>query len=226
MEYIFPQKADLDRIVLANLDLEIPDIKNTEESKSVAIAKWMMGWIDEYISNGKISIGNLLPTKADFAYFLGVSVGTIQNALRYIEDMGYVESKQRIGTIIKDKNIKNSSIRKLTSKRESAINDIKKFIISNKIKVGHTLPSSRAIAALINCSANTTRLALEYLCAKNILEHNISGDNSWRVISTNFNKNFSTENAEQQTLVTKIEQDLKNYIDENLSVGDKLPAHS
>ncbi len=226
MEYTFLQKANLHRIVLSDLDLEIPDIKNTEESKSVTIAKWMMSWIDEGISDGRISIGNLLPTKADFAYFLGVSIGTIQNALRYIEDMGYVESKQRIGTLIKDKNIKKSSIRKLTSKRETAINDIKKFIISNKIKVGHMMPSSRAVAALIGCSANTTRLALEYLCAKNILEHNTSTDSGWKVISTNFDKDFSSDNNEQKTLVTKIEQDLKTYIDENLTVGDKLPAHS
>ncbi len=226
MEYTFLQKANLHRIVLSDLDLEIPDIKNTEESKSVTIAKWMMRWIDEGISDGRISIGNLLPTKADFAYFLGVSIGTIQNALRYIEDMGYVESKQRIGTLIKDKNIKKSSIRKLTSKRETAINDIKKFIISNKIKVGHMMPSSRAVAALIGCSANTTRLALEYLCAKNILEHNTSTDSGWKVISTNFDKDFSSDNNEQKTLVTKIEQDLKTYIDENLTVGDKLPAHS
>ncbi len=226
MEYTFLQKANLHRIVLSDLDLEIPDIKNTEESKSVTIAKWMMSWIDKGISDGRISIGNLLPTKADFAYFLGVSIGTIQNALRYIEDMGYVESKQRIGTLIKDKNIKNSSIRKLTSKRETAINDIKKFIISNKIKVGHMMPSSRAVAALLGCSANTTRLALEYLCAKNILEHNTSTDSGWKVISTNFDKDFSSDNNEQKTLVTKIEQDLKTYIDENLTVGDKLPAHS
>ena len=31
---------------------------------------------------------------------------------------------------------------------------------------------------------------------------------------------------EQKTLVNKIEYDLKNYINENLQIGDRLPAHS
>ncbi len=49
----------------------------------------------------------LLPKKSDLAYYLGVSVGTVQNAIRFVEDAGYLESKQRIGTILRDANNSN-----------------------------------------------------------------------------------------------------------------------
>lgn len=87
---------------------------------------------------GKISAGNLLPGKPDLAFLLGVSIGTIQNALRFVEDAGYVQSKQCIGTIINGKN-PNPEIRKLTSKREIASEKIKQFIVSRNFKAGENL---------------------------------------------------------------------------------------
>ena len=227
-DYILTQKSELKTTVLSELNLTAPDLRNIDEAKSVVIAKWMMEWIDNGLKSGNISAGSLLPVKSELAYFLGVSVGTIQNALRYIEDFGYVESKQRIGTIIKDRNAQETTIRKLTSKREIAIKKIKKFIISNKMKAGLYLPSSRAMATLINCSANTTRSALEYLCTVNILEHNSKApkETGWKILSVDFDKDFSSSAMEQKTLVNKIEHDLKNYINENLQIGDRLPAHS
>ena len=226
-DYILPKKAALKKIVLSSLNLIPPNLKNSDEAKSVIIAKWIMRWIDEGISTGRISVGSLMPSKPELAYFLGVSIGTIQNALRYVEDFNYVESKQRIGTIVKDKNEESSSIRKLTSKREIAIQKVKKFITSNKIKTGEYLPSSRALSELINCSVNTTRLALENLCSVNILEHNSHHtlDRGWKVISIDFKKDISKD-VEQETLVDKVEQDLKEYINKKLKVGDRLPAHS
>ena len=226
-DYILPKKAALKKIILSDLNLIQPNLKNTNDAKSVVIAKWIMKWIDEGIKIGKISVGNLMPTKPEIAYFLGVSIGTVQNALRYVEDFNYVESKQRIGTIIKDKNEKSLSMRKLTSKREIAIQKVKNFIVSERIKVGEYLPSSRALSELINCSVNTTRLALEYLCSVNILEHstNKSSDKGWKVVSTNFDKNTS-KNVEQKTLADKVEQDLKDYINNKLKAGDRLPTHS
>ena len=84
---LFQQKSKLVRLNIEELNLTAPNLHDAKESKSVFIAKWMMNWIDEYIKSGKISSGMLLPSKENFAYFLGVSVGTIQNSLRYIEDM-------------------------------------------------------------------------------------------------------------------------------------------
>ena len=224
--YVFHKKSDLTRIDLNSVNPIKPDLKNVSGTKVSAVAEWMMQWIDNSIESGTIKIGYLLPSKQEFAYFLGVSIGTIQNALRYLEDMNYVESKQRIGTIIKDKNSFEKTVRKLTSKREFAIHEVKQFIIKNKIKIGEILPSSRTLATLINCSFNTTRLALEYLCTKGYLENNSksSYDGNWKVLSTDFAKEADCGKS-KETLVVKVEKDIKKYIVDNLKVGDNIPPH-
>lgn len=225
INYVLPQKADLRQIKTDEILIGLPNLKNITESKAVAIAKWLMNWIDIDLNTNKIQAGNLLPSKPELAFLLGVSIGTVQNALRYIEDLGYIESKQCIGTLIKDKN-SSTSIRKLTSKREIAIVEIKKFIKLNKFQSQDTLPSSRTISKAIGCSPNTTRLALEYLCTQNILEHKYknSSDAGWILKTTK----FKTEKSEhsQKTLVLKVEKELKDYISKNLVVGDKIPAHA
>lgn len=221
-KYILPQKANLYQIKVSDITAELPDLKNISESKAVAIAKWLTAWID---SDKNIKPNFLLPSKPELAYLLGVSIGTIQNALRYIEDLGYVESKQCIGTIIRDRSNPQNSIRKLTSKREIAIFAIKKYIIDKGLKAGQYLPSSRTIAANIKSSANTTRLALEYLSTINILEHKFknSNENGWVIKSTDFTLEDAVE--KNVSLVKKVESDLKNYITENLNVGDRIPPH-
>ncbi len=221
-KYILPQKSSLQQIKTSDINIELPQLKNIKESKAVAIAKWLMHWID---NDKNVKPNLLLPSKPDLAYLLGVSIGTIQNALRYIEDLGYVESKQCIGTIVRDRNNTNASLRKLTSKREIAIAAIKKYIIDNKFQAGQNLPSSRSISAKIGCSANTTRLALEYLSTICILEHKFknSNENGWVVKSTDFELDDNID--ENISLVKKVEKDLKDYITNNFKVGDKLPAH-
>lgn len=216
-------KKDLRQININDITIGFPDLKNSTEPKAVTISRWIMDWIDTDLKSEKINYQDLLPSKADFAFTLSVSIGTIQNAFRIIEDAGYVESKQCIGTLIKNKNT-SSSLRKLTSKRESSIEELKKYIKSNKLKEGDNLPSSRVIAKAISTSPNTTRLALEALCKSGIIERKIkkSNDAGWTIKNLNFD--ISTTQS-QETLVTKVEKDLKNYITENLTVGDKLPAH-
>lgn len=219
MKYI--SKSTLKKTDLSAISDNLPDLKNIKESKAVTIGKWLTNVIE----SKKIMPNTLLPTKPDLAYFLGVSIGTIQNALRYIEDLGYVESKQCIGTIVKNRE-DAENIRKLTSKREVAINLIKKYITEQEFSVGDLLPSSRNISNAINCSANTTRLALEYLGAHNILEHKykngISEDKmGWRIKSLD----FTVDESKSDTLVKKVENDLKHYITANLKTGDRMPAH-
>lgn len=224
--FILPQKADLIQIKTSDIDYELPDLKNISESKAVVIARWLTDWIKHDLECGKIAVNNLLPSKAALAYFLGVSAGTIQNAVRYIEDSGIVCSKQCIGTLITGG--ADYSVRKLTSKRETAIESIKRFIIENKFKAGQKLPSSRNIAETISCSANTTRLALEYLCSAGILEHKskTAKESCWILKSNELKKSISAPFKEPKTLVSKVEKDLKDYIKNNLKIGDKLPAHA
>lgn len=219
------KKNDLKTIQISEVFADLPELKNIKEPKANVIAKWMAELIKANLKSGKIKINNLLPSKSEFAYMLGVSIGTIQNALRQIEDLGYVESKQCIGTLVKDYRKKTSTMRKLTSKREIAIEKIKKIIIDNNIKVGQNLPSSRIIATKTGCSANTVRLALENLCGVGILTHKFknSKETGWILKDKNFE---ISETEKSETLVLKIENDLKNYIAENLQIGDKIPAHA
>lgn len=216
MDYILPQKSKLNQINISDINTELPDLKNITEPKATVVAKWLMNSID---SNAKLRPNFLLPSKPELAYLLGVSIGTIQNALRYVEDMGYVESKQCIGTIIRDRNNSNCSMRKLTSKREIAINSIKKYIKSKNLKKDSMLPSSRILSNIIGCSSNTTRLALEYLGTVGVLESKAS---NWYVKSLD----FETDDTANETLVKKVENDLKKYITNNLKTGAKMPAHA
>lgn len=226
-EYIFPKKSSFTAIDISQVDIKLPELKDISESKSVVIGKWLMKYIEHGLKNNQIEVNNIMPSKADFAYKLGVSIGTMQNAFRYIEDLGYVESKQCIGTLVRDYKQPVTTMRKLTSKRDMASEVIKRNIINAGYKVGMTLPSSRAIASMIGYSANTTRLALDYLCAQGILEHKFKNANEygWVLKSLDFDITQET-NVKSKTLVDMVVKDLENYISNNLKAGDKIPPHS
>ena len=225
-KYIFLNKSDLVQIDINMVDCELPDLKNTDEAKSIVIGKWLAGWIEQALSEGKIKVNNILPSKSEFAYLLGVSIGTVQNAVRYIEDLGYVESKQCIGTLVKDYRNKTVTIRKLTSKRDLAVEAIKRYILTDGFKIGSKLPSSRTIATITGFGANTTRLALEYLAAVNIVTQRYSNakDSAWIVNTLDFSvDNQVRYNAE--TLVDMLVKDIESYISANLKIGDRMPSH-
>ncbi len=218
------KKNELKQIEISEILIEKPELKNISESKSTAIGNWLIKWIEHDLACGKIQINNLLPSKAEFAYHLGVSIGTMQNAFRYIEDHGYVESKQCIGTIIKNTH-ERTSIRKLTSKRELAIEAIKKYIYTNGFKNGAKLPSSRTIAAIIGFSDNTTRNALESLSNEGIISHRYKNSNEYGWVVKNHEFEINT-NKKSETLVDMVVNDLEKYINSNLKIGDRMPAHS
>ena len=226
-EYIIQKKSELRKLDISDISLKLPDLKNIEESKSIVIGKWIASWIVKNLSEGKIKEFDILPSKAVFAYHLGVSIGTIQNALRYIEDLGYVESKQCIGTLVRDYKKRTANLRKLTSKKDLAVDALKRYIGSGEYKVGDKLPSSRTISLIINFSINTTRTALETLCSYGILTHNFktSRQSGWTVTNLDFDIPSGYLTQKSQTLVDIVVKDLEKYIIENLKVGDRIPAH-
>ncbi|MCM1339037.1 MAG: GntR family transcriptional regulator [Muribaculaceae bacterium] len=226
--YLFPKKNELHRIKLSDVEAALPDLKNSEDSKVITIGKWLGGWIKSSLSSGKISVHNVLPSKAEFAYHLGVSIGTVQNAFRYLEDLGYVESKQCIGTLISDGNSENSSLRKLTSKRDLAVESIKRYILNDGFKVGSSLPSTQTISTIIGYGQNTTRMALENLSTFGILKRDYvnSKEKTWIVKSLDFSVAPQIGESKVETLVDMVVKDLEDYITNNLKTGDRLPAHS
>ncbi len=224
-------KSVLRKIEISELPKKIPNYKRSFESKDIVIYNWIKNWIIDGLKSNALQINELLPNKADMAYHLGVSIGTVQNAIRYVEDEGYLESKQRIGTLIKDINSSDNKFRKLTSKREKAIIELKKLIIENNYKIDETIPSARNITAMLGTSSNTTRLALEHLASKGIIKSNYFRgiESNWiltEIPNLTDDEKEIENGVETDTLVSKVEADLKEFIQKNYKVGDKLCSHA
>lgn len=217
MTYINYKKNDLERISIDSLKVSLPNLKNVNKTQTVA--EWLMKMIDDGISSNKITAGCLLPAKAELAYALGVSLGTVQNVLRMLEDNGYIYSKQCIGSVIKDRNDSASKIRKQTSKKDIAEEKIKHYIKSGNLKAGDKLPVSRQLGREINMTLNTVRSAISSLITEGILRY----DNKKSLIVKTVD--FDIEASDEETLVVKIKEDLKKYICENFKIGDKLSSH-
>jgi len=220
-------KNNLEQISIENFVEELPELKNISESKACAISKWLIKQIEKGSKSKTIQTGKLLPSKAEFAYRLGVSIGTIQNALKIVEDNGYIEAKPCIGTIIRDKNQPTMFGKKSTSKRDIIISQIKSYIKENNFKIGDNIASSKHIAKTLNHPINTVRLALENLCTQGILEHNFRNSEKqtgWFLKNNNFELEENLPNKE--TMVEKVVKDLKLYICQNYKIGDRINTHA
>lgn len=209
---------------------DIPDFTSTFEPKESLVKKWIMNWILSSISKKTIKENDIMPKKSELSEYLGVSVGTVQNAIRYIEDTGLLKSKQRLGTMISTSSCPLSSIKKSTSKRDKAISSIKRIIVQNNYKVGFPLPPARKMAEMLNISPNTVRLAYENLSSSGILESmQYRGNDANWILKTI--PHLSNDDIKQikdlsaDTLVKKTATDLKIYLTENFEIGDKIPSH-
>ena len=187
------------------------------ENKVIKISDWLEYWIKRALKSGKIKFNDFLPSKGDLAFHIGVSLGTMQNAFRMLEDKGLIESKQRIGSVIK--NPKKQMSEKLTSKREVTCQEIKKYLIENNYKIGDTLISTRKLASILNVSFSTLRTSINSLIADNIL---IKQNKNFVVNSID----FDVENIEQTSLAEKIAEHINQYIKKHLKPGKKLPSNN
>ena len=177
MNYINYKKNELSRIKISEITGQLPDLRNVNKAK--VISEWLMDWLDS------VDLTNhLLPTKAEFAYTLGVSLGTIQNVFKILEDKDYIFLKQRIGAIIKNKNT-SIALKKQTSKSDITFQQVKNYIYT-ELNIGDILPASRTLAKELNVSLHTVRLAVNKLINDGILEDTEKG-------ITLLNKNFTNK---------------------------------
>lgn len=217
------------KISINELPTEIPDFTSSFEPKDSIIKKWIINWILSSIDKKMIKENDILPKKSEISDYLGVSVGTVQNAIRYVEDEGYLTSKQRLGTMIS--NVSNPiKINKSTSKRDKSIIAVQKIFMNKNYKIGKTVPSIRKMADMIGISQNTIRLAYEYLNRIGIIEvkKSFGNDSCWILkdhptISDDEIK--SIEKISADTLVQKLTNDLKSHLSMNYKIGDKIPSH-
>lgn len=210
------------KLTINDFPKQIPDFKNSDIPKDRLTEKWLTDWIINSLKSKKIKAGDVLPQKNIIAQYLGISIGTVQNAIRYTEDKGYLQSKQRTGTLVAQFSGHTDVIKKQTSKRDATVYKIKKYIIEKGINT--TMPSAAEIAKQIKVSTNTVRLAYLNLCDLGILKYTAekSGKKSLRVV----NIPALTEQTAEKSLVDKTTDDLKKYITQNLKKGDKLKTRS
>lgn len=188
------------------------------ENKVNKISKWLIDWIKNALARKQICPCDFLPSKGDLAFHIGVSQGTIQNVFRCLEDLGYVESKQRVGTYIKNPENKDT-LEKLTSRREIAVEKIKEYIIKNNFKAGDCLISSRKLAQILDVSNATVRTAISSLISEKVIEKK---QNHYVLINTN----FKVRKVENKTLVEKIAEDIEHHIQGNCKHGEKIPTNT
>ena len=187
------------------------------ENKVNKISAWLSEWIKKSLKEKKIKPYDFLPAKGDLAFHIGVSLGTMQNAFRVVEDNGLVESKQRIGTYIRD--FDSLSAEKLTSKRENTCEIIKRYILENNIKKGDILISIRKLSEQIKIPPSTIRTAINSLITEGILARK----NKAFIINS---LDFRLDGKEPETLVEKAAGHINDYIRKHLKSGDKLPSNS
>ncbi|MCQ2743711.1 MAG: GntR family transcriptional regulator [bacterium] len=184
------------------------------ENKTDKLAKWLIAWITIALQGEIIKPYDLLPLKSELACHIGVSLGTMQNVYRILEDAGYIESKQKIGSFIKDRKFDN--IEKLTSKKDLATDVIKKFLKDNNYKKGDSLISTRKLSEITGVSSATIRAAVTNLVLQGILEKK-------KNLYVLTGRSFKTHNVEAKTLVEKVAENIKQYVNDNLKQNDRIP---
>lgn len=218
MKYVTYKKNELRHLKVSDMNMSVPNLQNS--NKTETIANLIMKSIDTALKTNIVKIGDLLPTKSDLAYYLGVSLGTIQNVLKILEDKEYIYSKQRIGSIIKDKNDDLSEMRKRTSKKDIAEEKIKNYILINNMEQGMHMPATRQLAREINMAVNTVMSAISKLITDGILMYD--DKKNLIILNTDF---ITNETTDEQTLVSKITNDLKQMICSSYSIGDRFPSN-
>ncbi len=231
--------AGFQRLGVKQLPRKKPEFTVGKGSKDMLIATWLTQWITTGLAKGTLTENHLLPLKQEIAAYLGVSVGTVQNAIRYVEDDGLVESKQRIGTLIRrssanastgETTIDESRVRKQTSKRDTAVVALQQYFINAKFEIGQALPASRELAKVIGSAPNTTRLALEFLTVQGLLSsNNARGKKANWIIQAlptlEANQLGAQMVVQTDTLIDQLERDLKQLIFDDYEVNMKLPSH-
>lgn len=218
------------RISISEMPVELPDFESASEPKDSIIKRWITNWILSAVTSKQVKDNDIMPAKTELSKYLGVSVGTVQNAIRYVEDAGLLKSKQKIGTMISTSTNPIFSITKSTSKRDKAVLSVKKYIIQKDLPLNKAVPSTRKMSELLNISQNTLRMAYELMCTQGyfVSRQTRGNDANWILVkyphlSMSEMKNIS--NNKSDTLVDKITEELKVYFSNNFKIGDKIPSH-
>lgn len=214
------------KIQISQINFPPPNLKDAKQTKEQTILEWLIEWVNFSINSSHIKYGDFLPEKSKLAKYLGVSIGTIQNAIRQAEDMGYFESRQSVGTVIKNPDEQGKFFEKTFSKKDEATILVKKYIIDSKLKLGNALPSTKELSKLLNIGENTLRLAINTLIREDIINTVVQNNGkSVRIYKKNINKDNCEILLSKTSLTNLTVQKMKDYISKNFNIGDKIASN-
>ena len=135
-----------------NSFLKRPSLKQDGKTKLEIVEKWLSESIVEGIRKKKFSKGAKLPQKAEIANFLHVGVGTVQNAIRSLEDKNLLFSKQKKGTFLSFGFVNET---KADLKRDQAASKFKLYLLSSEYKEQDILPPLRTLSEILKIKLST-----------------------------------------------------------------------
>ncbi len=196
-------------------------------SKEELVLSWLTGFREYLLQNKLAAFGDILPNKKDISKYLNVSTGTVQNALRYAEDKGLFISKQCIGTMIYDE--KKKTPQKMISKKDRAVIEIKRFLISQSYDENEFIPTITEIANEIKTSVNTVRLAVFELIEEGILRKEVYKKNSVLVVNSKIklteNEKQYSQGVKNKNLSKILKENIKKYLIRNCKTNEKIPTN-
>ncbi len=211
------------KIHISQINLAPPNFAAIPLTKEKAVLNWLIEWVKTSIKSSHIQYGDFLPDKPKLAKYLGVSTGTIQNAIRQAEDMGYFDSRQSVGTVVRNPQIKEKKFEKTCSKKDAAAVLVKKYILDFKLKIGSYLPCAKELSTILNVGENTLRLALNALIQEGILEaKSQKGGKISRIYKKTFDSACVEKFPRKTSLAAMTAQKMKEYIIKNYKPGDKI----
>lgn len=215
-------------LTLDDIKISKPDFDASKKvPKGQLVTNWLIDWIKHSLEFGIADIGDFIPTKEVLAQYLNVSTATVQNSIRQVKDLGYVISKQSLGTCIAD--FYSNDIKNQDELYHGTITEckIKKIVIDDNIQVNEPIPSIGEFALRTHISQNTIRFSLINLAQKGYLEkvHLKGNKYSWiykkefNLTPEELNNGIKDENF---TLTHQLIEKIQKYIEKTYKQGDKI----
>ena len=217
-------------LTLDDIKIAKPDFESSKLTKEQLISQWLIDWVKHSLEYGIADIGDFIPSKYDLANYLNVSSATVQNAIRYVKNLGYFFSKQSTGTCIADFYSKDLNPEdEPTSIYRGTVAEckIKKIVIDYNVALGDAIPTISELSRICDISQNTIRLALSNLALNGYLERVKARGNKYIWI---YKKKFKLSEKELScgikdenfTLKHQLIEKIKNYLEKTYKQGDKI----
>jgi len=218
---------------LTSDDIKIvkPDFKNSKLPKGQIVTNWLIDWVKHALETGTADFGDFIPSKEDLASFLNVSTSTIQNSIRQVRNLGYLTSKQSIGTYIAD--FYSKDIKEETGIVNSTVAccKIKKIILDEGTKLNSPILSISELSKRTDISKNTIRFNLMELEQKGYLQRKKMRGNRYcwiyiKELELTKEEIINGLKDENFTLTHQLLEKIQKYIEKTYKAGDKILPNS